>query len=41
MALLILWLPVCAKSSRFSQICAPPMEADNRRACVSGVARPM
>src|SRR5256886_3102671 len=38
--LLILWAPVNAASSRFSQMSAPPTSAVSRRAWYSGVGRP-
>mmetsp|Transcript_129734 Transcript_129734/g.361373 ORF Transcript_129734/g.361373 Transcript_129734/m.361373 type:complete len:385 (+) Transcript_129734:1011-2165(+) len=41
MALLILCAPVCASSSRFIQICAPPHCSDSRFAWYSGVGPPM
>jgi hypothetical protein len=40
-ALLILWLPVKASSSRLSQIWAPPTVSVSRLAWYSGVGRPM
>mmetsp|Transcript_48185 Transcript_48185/g.96436 ORF Transcript_48185/g.96436 Transcript_48185/m.96436 type:complete len:203 (-) Transcript_48185:349-957(-) len=41
MALLILCAPVCARSSRFSQICAPPIFSVSRFAWYVGVGPPM
>mmetsp|Transcript_18585 Transcript_18585/g.74184 ORF Transcript_18585/g.74184 Transcript_18585/m.74184 type:complete len:306 (+) Transcript_18585:1132-2049(+) len=40
-ALLILCAPVCASSSRLSQICAPPTLSESRFAWYSGVGPPM